>query len=129
MARQLRSLRRGEHSLPITTLAPASSKYATIPNYGVTYLTSGNDYVLDAPGEGVLKRIICVSSSSLATVIRGSTGVTVTFNNNGATQIAFTASSTVDRSVELLGVNSTRWTVLNVHPYTTDSLSPSVATS
>ena len=116
MARQLRTLREGEQSLEVS--ATTGTTALTIPNYGVTELpsTAANTYVLAPPVEGVRKTLYSVTTTSAAVVVRGSTGTTVNFGNQSATQITFNA--TVDMCVELLGLSATRWLVVNVNPET-----------
>ena len=137
MSRQYRSPRAGgmgpafiKATIPPSAISGSTGGIVNLPNYGLTVLDTSGEYVLDAPVEGVVKRLIVTSGTSINQIIvRASTGVAVKFNNDGATQIAFTAATTIDRSVELIGINSTRWAVVNVHPYTTDAATPSVATS
>ena len=142
MGRQLRSQRSGgsgmnqsglsfvKASLTPSAISGSSGGVTSIPNYGLTVLDTSGEYVLDAPTEGVHKRLGIITGTSITTVIvRASTGTGVKFNTDGATQITFTAATTIDRWVELIGINSTRWAVVNVHPHTTDAATPSVATS
>ncbi len=141
MSRQYRSPRSGGGTggpsaafvvaiTPPTAISGSTGGIINLPNYGVTVLDTSGEYVLDAPVAGVVKRLLVTSATSINQIIvRASTGTAVKFNNDGATQIAFTAATTIDRSVELIGINSTRWAVVNVHPYTTDAATPSVATS
>lgn len=115
MSRQLRTLHAGS-SEPFVQPTVASSTSLVIPNYGVTDVsaTTAVEYTLAPPEAGIMKTIISLSSGSTARVVRGSTAATVKFNNQGGTQITFNA--TVDSCVRLLGVNSTRWTVLSSYP-------------
>jgi len=114
MSRAPRTERVGEKSLEVS--ATTGSTAITIPNYGVSELlsTAANTYVLGAPDEGIRKTLYSVTTTSAAVIVRGSTGTTVTFDNQANTQITFNA--TVDMIVDLLGVSSTRWLVTNVHP-------------
>lgn len=137
MGRQYRSLKRGgslggshfvQNAGPVS--ATSSSVVTAIPNYGMTVLSStvtfpAGEYVLDAPQEGVLKTIVCVSGSSDARVIRlsPSTANNVTVNygtpttgTGGNTQITFNA--TVSATITLLGINSTHWAVYSMWPPT-----------
>lgn len=115
MSRQLRTLHAAS-SEPFVQPTVASSTALVIPNYGVTDLTTSAaaDYVLAPPEKGVTKTLICTSSTSVARVVRGSTAATVTFTLAGATQIGF--NSTVDAVVRLLGISSTRWTIVSAYP-------------
>lgn len=131
MGRQFRTPRRGASvgAGSMAFVSPAvvtsSSTAIAIPNYGVTDIgayTAG-DYVLDSPETGSRKTILCVSSTSLARVVRFSTGGTVscgtlaaTTGATGGTQITFNA--TVDQCVVLLGVNTTHWAIEAMFPPT-----------
>ncbi len=137
MGRQFRPPRRGggwQSGLDTAFTSPqvvsASSTKIAIPNYGATNLSTwaAGDYVLDAPEEGVRKLLFSVSSSSVARVIRCATDASVKIGTGGATQIT-AGASTLAWAVELLGVNSTQWAILNVSPYTTVAASPSIGTS
>jgi hypothetical protein len=118
MGRQLRTLRGGEK----TSLVPARSTGTAVvhvPNYGVTYITnsSAESYVLAAPEEGIRKTFLFSAAASSVTVIRGNTSgaQTVSFNTTGGNTI-LTAGSTVDRCIELIGINTTQWFITNVRP-------------
>jgi hypothetical protein len=118
MGRQLRSLRRGE----MRSLVPARSTGTAVvhvPNYGVTYITnsSAESYVLDAPEEGSEKTFLISAAASTVTVIRGNTAgaQTVSFNTTGGNTI-LTAGSTVDRCIQLVGINATQWFITNTRP-------------
>ena len=121
MGRQLRSKRAGE-SVPFVKVVPqttvAKTSVVHIDNYGVTNLTQTTTgvftYVLGAPLEGVWKTLVDQSATSEGSIVRGSTGTSVTFGTTAATQITF--NSTKQSVVQLLGVNSTRWAVVSVYP-------------
>lgn len=124
MGRQTRSPRAGSADKFVSPNVVTSSSVAVaIPNYGVTDVTTwgAGDYVLDAPDEGVRKLLVQTSSTATSRVIRCSTGTSVKVNNQLGTQI--TLAATVDQSVGLIGLNSTRWLVL----YTNGS--PTIGTS
>lgn len=83
-----------------------------IPNHGVTQLDgAAGSYVLAAPKLGARKTLFCTASTSNACIVRGSTGTSVKFDNQNATQLTF--SSTVDKCVELMGLSSVRWLILS----------------
>lgn len=141
MGRQYRPPRRGADSpaglagmshMPIVApyVVSASSTVIAIPNYGATDLSAyaAGDYVLDAPAPGVVKTLFSYTSTAAAKVVRASTGTNVTIGNQGFTQITF--GSTSAQCVQLLGVNSTQWAVLNGYPTTVSTAaSPAIATS
>jgi hypothetical protein len=116
MGRQLRNKRAGEKELYVAS-ATGTSK-ATISNYGITRITStGGNYVLDAPVEGVRKTIMVTDATTGTNhVVYGSTdgAATVTFDAGSNTILTFQA--TVDCVVDLVGVSSTRWVITNVRP-------------
>lgn len=132
MGRQLRTVRRGVsqgagggNAFVTASIITSSSTAIAIPNYGITDLAAytAGDIVLDAPETGSRKTILCVSSTSLARVLRFSTGGTVscgtlaaTTGATGGTNITFNA--TVDQCVVLIGVNSTHWAIECMFPPT-----------
>lgn len=111
MGRQARTLRVGETSLEVDPLTGLSSGKITLSNYGVSNLasTAATEYVLDPPVEGIRKTLYSVTTTSAAVVVRGSTGTSVKFGNQGATQLTFAATHAM--VVELLGLNSTQWLI------------------
>jgi hypothetical protein len=118
MGRQYRSPNRNEGSLRRDVILK-SSAIVSIPNYGVTHLTTGvtaGDWVLDAPDEGVVKTLFNVIATT-GIVVRGSTGTSVTFTEAGATQIKFDGSG--DKCVTLLGRSTSKWIVQSVTPDST----------
>jgi hypothetical protein len=82
------------------------------------------------PTEGCMKTILSSNPSSAAAaarVIKLSSGNTVTVGYvgpttgaSGNTHLSFGAS-TADFCVTLMGVNSTHWAIVSVHPVTTAS--------
>jgi hypothetical protein len=120
MGRQLRTLREGESRLrvPVTR---ASSTRASIPNYGVTLITTatGTDYVLDPPTEGVTK-VLYNNEATTGVLVRanpkGQTGVTFTTT---ATDIAIEFDGTGDKVVTLLGLSTSRWLITAIRPVST----------
>ena len=119
MSRQLRTLPQGTGDKLVPIVGAASSGGPIqISNYGATDLTgatTGAEYVLDAPSEGVRKTLFRTSSGANdAVVIRMSTGATVKVGNQLATQITFNA--TTDLSMSLIGLNSTRWVITAAYP-------------
>jgi hypothetical protein len=103
-----------------------------IPSYGVTNISTwaASTYVMAAPSEGVIKTILSSNPSSAAAaarVIKLSSGNTVTVGYvspttgaSGNTHLSFGAS-TADFCLTLMGVNSTHWAIVSVHPVTTAS--------
>ena len=110
MGRQLRTMNAGSGNKE-TGIILKSSTRISIPNYGVTHLTTdltAGDWVLDAPVEGVHKYLYNVIATT-GIVVRGSTGTTVTFTDAGATQIKFDGSG--EKVVHLIGRSATKWIV------------------
>jgi hypothetical protein len=117
MGRQFRAPRRGASVKFNTLQVPAvSSVRVVIPNYGITDMSTfaAGEYVLDAPEEGVVKTLISVSGTSVARVVRSATSDGVKFAN-GLTSIVF-GQTTVDVSITMVGVNSTRWCITSASP-------------
>lgn len=120
MARTFRSNREGEVELR-RTVTRASSTVATIPNYGTSLLTTGpgTDYVLAPPAEGVIKTLL-MNQATTGVLVRacpaGTTGIT--FNATGGDAV-IEFDATGNKSVGLVGLNSTAWAVLYRHPATT----------
>lgn len=120
MGRQQRTLPSNEGYLKTNVLTRGSSTVATIPNYGVTVLTTdlGTDFVLAPPVEGCRKTLIMNQATTGVLVrcnVAGSTGVI--FGSTGPTVIEFDAAG--DKSVELLGINSTQWHIISIRPVST----------
>jgi hypothetical protein len=118
VGRQYRAPRRGggDKFVTLATVIGVSSVVVQIPNYGVTDVSTwaAGDYVMDAPEEGVEKTIVSVTGTSAARIIRSATDSSVKFAN-GLTSLVFGAS-TVDMSITMVGVNSTRWCVTSASP-------------
>jgi hypothetical protein len=117
MGRQFRAPRRGNSEKFNSLQVPAvSSLVSVIPNYGITDMSTwaAGEYVLDAPEEGVRKTIISVSGTSVARVVRSATDSSVKFAN-GLTSLVF-GQTTVDVSISMVGVNSTRWCITSASP-------------
>jgi hypothetical protein len=115
MGRQLRTLpaNEGEKIVAGTT----SASVVTIPNYGVTEITSAaNTWTLAPPTEGCRKTLYSLGISSAARVVQLSTNAAaaVKVGNQSATRITFHA--TVGMCVEMLGINSTQWVLVSVDP-------------
>jgi hypothetical protein len=103
-----------------------------IPGYGVTNISTwaASTYFMGPPAEGVMKTILSSNPSSAAAaarMIKLSSGNTVTVGyvgpttgSGGNTHLSFGAS-TADICVTLMGVNSTHWAIVSVHPVTTAS--------
>lgn len=114
--------------VPISSGTTGSGTSPSIPNYGVSVLsaTSSEVFVLQAPVQGV-RKTICFAGNSTANnpVVRLSTATGVVSFFNGATtgltiMTCAAARSTVScQVVEMIGMNSTSWMILNVFPATT----------
>jgi hypothetical protein len=112
----------------ITTGTTGAGTAPSIPNYGVSVIsaTSSEVFVLQAPVAGV-RKTLAFSGNSTANnaVVRLSTatGVVTFFNgtSTGATILTCAAarSTASCQVVELIGMNSTSWMILNVFPCTT----------
>ena len=97
----------------------------TIPSYGVTDISTwgASTYYMAAPTSGCIKTFVSHSSAPSARVVKLSTGNTVTVlypggattGASGNTHISF-AASTLDTCLTLMGLNSTHWMVVSVHP-------------
>jgi hypothetical protein len=110
MGRQTRSLPSNEGRKEVGVIVKSSTRIS-IPNYGVTHITTevtAGDWVLDPPVEGCHKYLYNVIATT-GIVVRGSTGTTVKFTDAGATQIKFDGSG--EKVVHLIGRNSTKWLV------------------
>jgi hypothetical protein len=117
MSRQYRTLpsNQGEYLVAAST----GASRPTIPNYGVTEITSAaNTWTLDPPTAGCRKTLYSLGVSSAARVVQLSTdaAAAVKVGNQAATRITFNA--TVAMCVELLGINSTQWVCVSVNPET-----------
>ncbi len=114
MGRQFRPPRRGGPGGVANSLLVGTTLVA-IPNYGITDLSGfpAGDVVLDSPDTGVTKTLVWASSSSVAVVVRMSTGTSVKVGNTAATQITF-GLATSDCAAQLVGLNSTRWAVISL---------------
>jgi hypothetical protein len=129
MGRQFRAPRRGASVKFNSLQVPAvSSLVSVIPNYGVTDMSTwaAGEYVLDAPEEGVVKTIISVSGTSVARVVRSATDSGVKFAN-GLTSLVF-GQTTIDVSITMVGVNSTRWCITSANPVTSSGAGISLST-
>jgi hypothetical protein len=95
-----------------------------IPSYGVTDISTwgASTYYMAPPTQGCMKTIVSHSSAPAARVIKLSTNKTVTILYPGATTGASgnthiaVAASTLDTCLTLMGLNSTHWLVVSVHP-------------
>ena len=99
----------------------SSGKRITVPNYGVSvfYGTTPGTWVLDPPAPGMFKTLLVGATVSTATVIMGSSdgAATVTFNSSSAgSKTRLTFEATVDKCVRIVGINSTEWRIVSVHP-------------
>jgi hypothetical protein len=118
----------GSEVINITTGSTGAGTAPSMPNWGVSVVsaTSSEVFVLQAPVAGV-RKTICFAGNSTANnaVVRLSTatGVVSFFNGASTGQTIITcaaARSTAScQVVELLGMNSTSWMILNVFPCTT----------
>jgi hypothetical protein len=111
---------------PGSTVAEANLGHAhTIPSYGVTDISTwgASTYFMAPPTQGCVKTIVSHTSAPTgARVIKLSTGNTVTLlypspttGASGNTHIKVDAS-TLDTCLTLLGLNSTHWMLVSVHP-------------
>jgi hypothetical protein len=118
----------GSEVINITTGSTGAGTAPSMPNWGVSVVsaTSSEVFVLQAPVAGV-RKTICFAGNSTANnaVVRLSTatGVVSFFNGASTGQTIITcaaARSTAScQVVEMIGVNSTSWMILNVFPCTT----------
>jgi hypothetical protein len=135
MGRQFRSPRApglGGHfrefvgPVPGSTVAEANLGHAhTIPSYGVTDISTwgASTYFMAPPTAGCMKTFVSHSSAPAARVVKLSTGNTVTIlypggattGASGNTHISF-AASTLDTCLTIMGLNSTHWMLVSVHP-------------
>jgi hypothetical protein len=94
-----------------------------IPNYGVTHIsldgtTVAETYILDAPDEGVEKKIFVtgttVSSAKVLTIRANPTSAGAVKIERTADALLFNVSSAaaVDGGIHLVGVNSTKWAIV-----------------
>jgi hypothetical protein len=115
MGRQYRTLPSNEGSKLISGTTSAS--VVTIPNYGVTEISSAaNTWTLAPPVEGCEKVLYALGISSAARVVQLSTNAAaaVKVGNQSATRITFNA--TVAQCVTLRGINSTQWLLVSADP-------------
>jgi hypothetical protein len=104
MGRQARTLPSNEGYRRTDVLTRGTSTKATIPNYGVSLLTTdlGTDFVLDPPVEGCRKTLIMNQGTTGVFVranVAGSTGII--FGSTGPTIIEFDARSALSRQLLL----------------------------
>ena len=123
----VRYVKSHETLCPVTGSSGGTS--IAIGNSGVTVLnhTSADTFMLAPPEVGCRKTLICTSSSSVARVVRttsGSGDQTITFGNQTATKITFTTASTVDTAITLIGLSSLRWAVESYFPVSSVAASP-----
>lgn len=110
--------------------ATTGGAVADLTRDGVSVLSARETYTLEAPAVGARKTLVFASSTTTAgCTIRGSTATTVTFNAAGATQIVFPAASTEYQCVELLGLSSTKWTIVSAYPVASSGPGPTFGTS
>jgi hypothetical protein len=118
----------GGEVVGITTGSTGAGAAPSLPNYGVSVIsaTSSEVFVLQTPVAGC-RKTLCFAGNSTANnaVVRLSTatGVVSFFNGTSTGQTIITcaaARSTAScQVVEMIGVNSTSWMILNVFPCTT----------
>ncbi len=117
MGRQYRNLNSGEVVKIVSATTGAGAP--TIPNYGVTEITSAaNTWTLAPPVEGCRKVLYALGVSSAARVVQLSSdgAAAVKVGNQAATRITFNA--TVAMCVEMIGINSTQWVMISCNPET-----------
>jgi hypothetical protein len=115
-------------AIQVTTGSTGAGAAPSLPNHGVSVIsaTSSEVFVLQPPIAGV-RKTLCFAGNSTANnaVVRLSTatGVISFFNGTSTGQTIITcaaARSTAScQVVEMIGVNSTSWMILNVFPCTT----------
>lgn len=121
MGRQYRTLQRGEGRKLLTPRASTGAAITHLPNNGVVYITNATaeSYVLEAPTEGCELRLLFSAAAATSAVIRANTlgAQAVSFNTTGGNTI-LTVSGTVDRIIELTGINATQWFITHTRPST-----------
>lgn len=111
-------------------LGTTGGEVADFPNTGLSWITAGETYAMQAPFKGARKTIVCTSTSTAAAAtVRGSTGTSVTVDAAGATQIVFPAASTATQVVELLGLSSVEWAVMSANPVASSGAGPTFGTT
>jgi hypothetical protein len=120
--------RTGGEVVNITTGSTGAGAAPSIPNYGLSVIsaTSSEVFVLQPPVAGV-RKTIAFSGNSTANnaVVRLSTATGVCSFFNGATTgltimtCAAARSTASCQVVDMIGMNSTSWMILNVFPCTT----------
>ena len=122
--------RGGGESLVSPSWSTATTVAKIIPNYGATHITFdgttvNEKYILDAPVEGVRKRIVVsgttVSSAKTLTIQANATSAgAVSFGPIAADALLYQVSSSAnaDGGIELLGINSTRWAIVSARATT-----------
>jgi hypothetical protein len=115
-------------SVSISTGTTGAGTAPSMPNHGISVIsaTSSEVFVLQPPVAGI-RKTICFAGNSTATnaVVRLSTGTGVVSFFNGATtgltiMTCAAARSTVScQVVDMVGMNTTSWMILNVFPATT----------
>jgi hypothetical protein len=120
MGRQFKTPPSNDGHPLVGPLTRGSSTVATIPNYGITVLTTdlGTDFVLAPPVAGCRKTLVMNQATTGVLVranVAGSTGII--FGSTGPTVIEFDAAG--DKSVDLVGINTTQWHITSVRPVST----------
>jgi len=107
-------------------IVTSSSTLIAIPNYGATDMSTwtAGDYVLDSPEPGVHKLLFACSSVNTASTIWASTGTSVAYDRQGRTKFITPGTTANQWAIELLGINTTQWTIISVSPYTTTGGTP-----
>ena len=104
---------------PVSTVA---SSAVSIPNFGVTILTTGTAasstsslYLLDKPFAGVRKTLVFNSSGTAtnAIYVYTSTDASICFSGSsiGSTLCCIGSSDGIRATVDLVGLNSTQWAI------------------
>jgi hypothetical protein len=118
----------GSDVINITTGSTGAGTAPSMPNWGVSVIsaTSSEAFNLQAPVAGVRKTLVFAGNSTANNaVVRLSTASGVVSFFNGATTgqsiltVAAARSTASCQVVELLGMNTTSWVILNVFPVTT----------
>jgi hypothetical protein len=95
-------------------------------NTGVSIIsvTTADTFTLQPPYAGAQKRIVCTSATTtIQPRVRGSTAQTVTFDAAGNTMFLIKpAASSHHVVVDLVGLSSVAWAIVNVYPCLTTGL-------
>lgn len=113
-------------------LGTTGGAVADIANEGLTILnmSTAETMTLAPPAQGARKLLVCTSSTSVARVVRTTTGSgdqSITVGNQTATKITFGAGTTVDALIELVGLSSVRWAIVSMFPNPSTGAGPTLS--